>query len=98
MASKQPENTSKNKGGRPAGSPNKTTAEARAAFTAILQGKSKKISGWIDQVAKDDPAKACDLMLRIAEFYIPKPQRVEVLNAPGDDGDPGELIFRVKRE
>src|SRR4051812_8224628 len=95
--SKQPENTNRNKGGRPAGSANKTTAEARTAFNNILKGRVKKVGGWIDKVAKDDPARACDLLLRIAEFYIPKPQRVEIGNAPNPDGTDGEVVFRVKR-
>lgn len=100
MANKQTESKQapKRGRGRPEGSANKTTAAARAAFNSILQGRAKKVGGWIDTVAKDDPAKACDLLLRIAEFYIPKPQRVEMLNAPNEDGSQGELVFRVKRD
>lgn len=99
MANKQPESspTTKRGRGRPEGSANKTTAAAREAFNTILQGRAKKVGAWIDKIAKDDPAKACDLLLRIAEFYIPKPQRVELANAPNPDGSDGEMVFRVKR-
>jgi hypothetical protein len=92
---KQLENTAsqRNKGGRPKGSPNKVTADARAAFTKILEGRANKVGKWIDDVAKKDPAKACDLLLRLAEFHIPKLARTELANA-----DTGELVVRVKRE
>lgn len=94
--SKQPGKTP-SKGGRPKGSANKATAEARAVFNSILQGRAKKVGGWIDTVAKNDPARACDLLLRLGEFFIPKPSRVELANASNADGSDGEVVFRVKR-
>lgn len=41
-----------NKGaGRPAGSPNKATAEARQAIAAFVDGNAHRLTGWLDQVA-----------------------------------------------
>jgi hypothetical protein len=97
MTTKQPEKTP-NKGGRPKGSANKTTAEARAAFNSILKGRAKKVGGWIDKVAKTDPARACGLLLDLAEFCVAKPTRIEIANAPNPDGTEGEVVFRVKRD
>lgn len=78
--------------GRKAGVPNKVTTDARAAFTAILHGRAKKVGGWIDQVAKKDPARAVDALLKLSEFVTPKLARTELANA-----DAGELIVRVVR-
>lgn len=78
--------------GRRKGTPNKVTTDARAAFTSILQGRAKKVGGWIDKVAKNDPARACDMLLKLAEFCTPKLARSELANA-----DAGELLVRVVR-
>jgi hypothetical protein len=41
-----------NKGaGRPAGSPNKATTEARQAIAAFVDGNAHRLTGWLDQVA-----------------------------------------------
>jgi hypothetical protein len=41
-----------NKGaGRPAGSPNKATAEARQAIGAFVDGNAHRLTEWLDQVA-----------------------------------------------
>jgi hypothetical protein len=51
-----------NKGaGRPAGSPNKATKEARDAIGAFVDGNAHRLTEWLDQVAagvkveKEDP-------------------------------------------
>lgn len=79
--------------GRKKGTPNRVTSEAREAFTEILRGRAKKVGGWIDTVAKTDPARAADLVLKLAEFTTPKVARTELLNA-----ETGETIVRVVRE
>lgn len=79
--------------GRRKGTPNKVTSDARAAFTKILQGRAHKVGSWIDQVAKTDPARACDMLLKLSEFCTPKLARTELANPT----DTGELVIRVKR-
>lgn len=42
----------KNKGGRPAGSPNKATADARKAIASFVDGNAHRLTEWLDQVAQ----------------------------------------------
>jgi len=71
------------RGGRKKGSPNKVTREARALFTEFLDANAVRIQELWDRVAKDDPARALDILARLAEFVIPKLARAEF---SGPDG------------
>jgi hypothetical protein len=83
-----------NSRGRPKGSPNRATADVRAAIAAFAEGNAHKLQDWLDRVAegsestKPDPAKAADLYLRAIEYHIPKLARTEVT---GQDGGPVEI-------
>lgn len=74
-----------NRGGRPKGTPNKATAEAREAFKKLLDKNTPQMQKWLDQVAMEDPAKAMDLVLKLAEYVLPKLQRQELTGKDGDD-------------
>ena len=65
-----------NKRGRPPGAKNKVSEEIRQAFNLLLDDNLPRLSDWIDQVAKDDPKAAIDAILKLAEFVLPKLQRV----------------------
>ena len=59
--------------GRPAGSPNKATAEARQAIAAFVDGNAHRLTGWLDQVAEgvkkpvmDDEGEVVDY-----EYVVP---------------------------
>ena len=42
-----------NKGaGRPSGSPNKATTQARQAIASFVDGNAHRLTGWLDQVAQ----------------------------------------------
>mgnify|MGYP006280017709 CR=1 FL=1 len=41
----------KNKGGRPPGSPNKATADARQAIASFVDGNAHRLTEWLDAVA-----------------------------------------------
>ena len=76
--------------GRPKGTPNKATALAREAFANFIADNAGRVQELFDQVAADNPAKALELMTRIAEFVIPKQQRTEI---DGELGLRGQLII-----
>lgn len=63
--------------GRKAGVPNKITADVRAVFAGIMERNASKAEQWIERVADSDPYKATDLLLRMAEFHVPKLARTE---------------------
>lgn len=70
-------------GGRVAGTVNKATVEFRQTVTALLSDNASNVALWLAQVAeghgetKADPAKALDLIARLAEFAAPKLNRTE---------------------
>lgn len=76
--------------GRKRGTPNKVTADVRQAFSEILQRNAASVEGWIQDVSEKDPYKAVDLMLRLAEYHIPKLARSELTGAGG-----GPVIVRM---
>lgn len=86
-------------GGRVAGTPNKATKEFRETVRKLLDDNAENVGTWITQVAeghgenKADPAKALDLLAKLAEFAAPKLGRVE---HTGKDGGPMETITRIE--
>src|SRR5258707_15841738 len=64
--------------GRKKGVPNKMTLEFRQLSRDMLEERFAKVGGWIDTVAETDPARACELTLRLAEFFLPKLQRLNI--------------------
>ena len=81
----------KKTGGRSKGTPNKVTQEFRETVQALLDDNRENVAKWLAQVAdgvgdaKPDPAKALDLMAKLAEFAAPKLGRVE---HTGEGGGP----------
>lgn len=67
-----------NRGGRPKGSPNKTTQEVRDSFHCFVEGNQDKFEEWIMRVAEKNPAKAIELVTNLAEYILPKLSRAEV--------------------
>lgn len=73
-AKKLPPNAGK---GRKPGVPNKTTKTFRETVTKVLEENSANVSIWLQQVAQQDPAKALDVLAKLAEYAAPKLSRVE---------------------
>jgi hypothetical protein len=65
--------------GRPKGKPNKATTAVREVFAQFVEMNAANVQALFDRVAKDDPAKALDLLARLAEFVIPKLARSETI-------------------
>ena len=104
--------------GRPRGTPNKATAEARVLVNRLLDKKLPELEAMIDETRygieiektttatgpdgkpvaatvlgrlNADPGKAADLMLKLAEFCLPKLRSSEIT---GPDGGPVQVIIR----
>ena len=79
--------------GRPAGVPNRSTAEVREAFASLVEGNQSRLQEWLDRVAAENPKNALDLYLRLAEFVLPKLQRVDLSAQTG--GEP--MVVNIVR-
>ena len=64
--------------GRPAGVPNKVTGAFRETVNRVLSDNAENVSTWLNQVADEDPAKALDLITKLAEYAVPKLSRQDV--------------------
>jgi hypothetical protein len=78
--------------GRKKGVPNKITSDIREILKSILDHKAPEAEKWLEKTAKEDPARALDLMLRICEYHIPKLARTEVTGADG-----GGLVIEIRK-
>ncbi len=82
-----------NRSGRPKGTPNKATAEAREAIALFVNNNAHRLEKWLNDVADGgkyidetgkqvfvppNPVKAFELFMRVIEFHIPKLQRSEI--------------------
>ncbi len=65
--------------------PNKTTQEIREAYQMLVSQNLENMNLWLEQVAKEDPNKALDMMLKLSEYFIPKLARQELTGADGKD-------------
>jgi hypothetical protein len=110
MANKQSNNIkggTREGAGRPKGTPNKATTEAREAVKAILDSNLPYIQSWIlataegimdDETGKyivaPNPAKACDIVQNMVEYAVPKLARTEVV---GDEKAPQRMVVSWKK-
>jgi hypothetical protein len=82
--------------GRPAGSPNKSTALAREAIAKFVDGNSHKLQEWLDDIATNEklgPKVAFDCFMQVAEYHVPKLARTE---HAGDTEQPVKIIHEHK--
>ncbi len=73
-------------GGRQKGTPNKVTADARETFRLVFEKLAPEAEGWIRAAAKRSPAKGAELLMRLAEHFVPRLSRSE-LSGPGGEGE-----------
>lgn len=86
--------------GRPAGAPNKATANAREAIARFVDGNSERLQGWLDQIAAEEgPQAAFKCVVDLLEFHVPKLARTELT---GKDGGalsvPGAVVFMIQKQ
>lgn len=70
--------------GRPKGSPNASTLDARRAIADFVEGNVGRLNGWLDDIAKDNPLAAFDRFMSVVEYHIPKLNRTEVTGKDGE--------------
>lgn len=70
--------------GRPKGTPNRATVNAREAIARLIDGNVGRLQGWLDEIAKDEgPKAAWQCFVDLLEFSVPKLARNE-LTGPND--------------
>lgn len=55
-----------------------TQNRMRSAMAELSHGKIDRIAVWLEEVAKESPAKAIELWMQLAEFSLPKLKSIEV--------------------
>lgn len=95
MSTVEPTRKRPKTGGRVAGTPNKATQEFRETIRKLLDDNRENVGRWLALVAegdgtdspagRPDPAKALDLLTKLAEFAAPKLNRTE---HTGEGGGP----------
>lgn len=58
--------------GRPAGSPNRATAEVREALSDLVASNLPRLQEWLDRVAKHNPKAALEIYVKLVEFVVPR--------------------------
>ena len=86
--------------GRPKGVGNKSTIKAREAISLFVDDNAHRLTGWLDQIAEDNPKQAFDCFQSIIEYHIPKLQRSEqrFVDEEGNDRDLSIEVDFVKGE
>ena len=85
-------------GGRAVGTPNKSTAKAREAIAAFVDGNAHLLQTWLEEIATDErygPKTAFECFMAVAEYHVPKLARTE---HTGVDNSPIELIVKWQDE
>lgn len=67
--------------------------ELREIYNNILEGNIDNIQEWFDRIAKDNPAKALELMLKMGSYIIPKPRAVELGGVEKGDSVKNQLDY-----
>lgn len=63
--------------GRKVGTPNKANREIREVISSLVNNRADNLPDWLDRIAKDDPARALELYLKMTEYVLPKLSRTE---------------------
>lgn len=83
--------------GRPKGLVNEATLRGREAIGRFVDQNASRLEGWLDRVAKEDPAEAFKLFQSVVEYHIPKLARSEMTGRDGKDLIPESVQLNLVR-
>lgn len=64
--------------GRPKGSKSKQSEAIRKAYADLIENNLENITLWLEKLAKNDPAKAIDALIKLSNFVVPKLSETDV--------------------
>jgi len=74
----------------------KKTAEIKEAFKLLIENNLDNMTNWLEDVAKEDPYKALNIIQNLAEYIVPKLARTELSGKDGKDLIPFNIKDVVK--
>ena len=84
--------------GRPKGSENKLTTEAREMFIKTLEGQVPNIQQAFYDVLTKSPEKYLDLFAKYAQYFVPKKTESEIKGELSSSIDFNEVMRKVNGE
>ena len=78
--------------GRPRGSQNRATKDVREAFKKLIENNLDNMEIWLEEVAKESPSKALQIIKDLSEYILPKLQRTEL--SGGDNKPLDKITFK----
>jgi hypothetical protein len=71
-------------GGRPKGSKNRATANAREAIARFVDANAPRLQAWLDAIEqKEGPRAAWKCLVDLIEYHVPKLARTELTGKDG---------------
>ncbi len=64
--------------GRPKGAKDKAQTDVKQAYQLLVENNLSNIEIWLREIAKNDPVKAFDILLRLSRFVIPEMKATEI--------------------
>ncbi len=84
--------------GRPKGSKDKKTAEARELFLNTLEGQVENIEDAFQKVLEKSPEKYLDLLSKYMQYFIPKKTEQDIKTEVSGTFDFNDAIKRLRDE
>ena len=74
-----------NRAGRTVGSKNNSTKMIKEAYAMLVENNLENMSGWLNEIAANDPKAAMELVIKLSERFVPALARTELTAADGED-------------